>query len=174
MVSHHCYGCTGEKYAPPNEICDCKFADLIPNMTNMNFAPALAMPRSKKNGKKGGRKKGKKGGKGEWGGGAPAGGKFEEEANGPEFGAKKCFKCQNPKAEDCCERSKDQGQDEEMDHAFCEVGGGEQYVWRGDGWESGEIVSSDDEQDICGWYGDKTWESKEDDQRWNPEWRQAR
>ena len=66
----------------------------------MNFAPAFAMPKSKKNGKKGGRKRGgKKGGKGDWVGGAQTGGRFEEEVDGPELGAKKCFKCQNPRTE---------------------------------------------------------------------------
>ena len=126
------------------------------NMTNMKFAPAFAMPRSKKNGKKGGRKRGKKGGKGEWSGGAQAGGKFEEEADGPKLAAKKCFKCQNPRAEDCCERSRGQGQDADMDEEH--VGGGE--------WYAEETVISDDEQDLCGWAGG--------DQMWNPEWRQAR
>ena len=144
----------------------------------MNFAPGFAMPRSKKNGKKGGRKKGKKGGKGDWGGGAQTGGRFEEEVNGPELGAKKCFKCQNPRAEDCCERSRSQGQDEETGQDQDQVGGGEHYDWRGDGHGRTSEWEADDEEDLCGWDGDQAfsyaWESREEDQKWNPEWRQAR
>ena len=138
----------------------------------MNFAPAFAMPRSKKNGKKGGRKKGKKGGKGDW-----AGGRFEDEVNGPELGAKKCFKCQNPRAEDCCERSRGQGQDEGTDQD--QVGGGEQYGWRGDNSHGKNTEwGADDEEDLCGWDGDQgyseAWVYEEEPQKWNPDWRQAR
>ena len=164
---HHYNGCTGETYAPLNCLFLCKFFDFKPIRTNMNFAPAFAMPKSKKNGKKGGRKRGgKKGGKGDW-----VGGRFEEEVDGPELGAKKCFKCQNPRAEDCCERSRGKGPDEESDEEFGEVGGGgERYGWRGvNGHGVGEW-EADDEQDLCGWDGDQ---ACSEDQKWNPEWRQA-
>ena len=143
-------------------------------MTNMNWAPDFAMPRSKKNGRKGGKKRGKKGGKGDWVGGAQPGGRFEEEVNGPKLSAKKCFKCQNPIAEDCCERSRDQRPDEETDEELGDVGGGEEHGWRGDNRHGMGEWEADDERDLYGWYGDEAWERKEDDQKWNPEWRQAR
>ena len=116
---------------------------------------------------------------GDWGGGAQTRGRFEEEVNGPELGAKKCFKCQNPRAEDCCERSRSQGQDEETGQDQDQVGGGEPYGWRGDnGHGRTSEWEADDEEDLCGWDGDQAfsyaWESREEDQKWNPEWRQAR